>query len=288
MKSYSVEAIVLRMQPLGEADRILTLFSRERGKLRAVAKGVRRTQSKFGARLDFFSRANMALHTGRNLDVITSAASIAGVWEALVDPDVYAFVSYVAEVVDGLSEPGLPVPEVYDLLCEIEGVLADGRAKAEMEPVESRAARDLGRVVESLRPVFDLKLLAALGFGIGLDACARCGTPLGRRPFAGGRAALSPEAGGLVCRRCLDLGSGDEDDTHRTFTIVRTTPAEFELLRRATDVAFTDALEEPELGRLARITQAFVQYQLGHSSRALAATHTQRARTKPDAAVARR
>jgi len=97
MKSYSVEAFVLRMRPLGEADRILTLFSRERGKLTGVAKGVRKTQSKFGARLEFMARSALLLHTGRSLDVITSARLVSGAWEQLVIPEVYSLASYLAE-----------------------------------------------------------------------------------------------------------------------------------------------------------------------------------------------
>ena len=66
MPSYRAEAIVLRTQKLGEADRIITLLTRERGKVRAVAKGVRRTKSKFGARLEPFSRVDLLVFAGKN------------------------------------------------------------------------------------------------------------------------------------------------------------------------------------------------------------------------------
>src|SRR5215471_14364760 len=128
MKSYAVEAFVLRLRPLGEADRVLTLFSRERGKLSAVAKGSRATRSKFGARLDFFARSRLTLHAGKSLDIITGAALLRNAWDQLVDPDVFASVGFVAEVVDGLCEPDLAVGEIYGLLCEFQDVVAGGAA----------------------------------------------------------------------------------------------------------------------------------------------------------------
>jgi DNA repair protein RecO (recombination protein O) len=242
------------MRPLGEADRILSLFSRERGKLTAVAKGARKTQSKFGARLEFFARSRLTLHAGRNLDVITGAALVGGDWDRLVEPDVFAFVSYVAEVVDGLCEPEFPVPEIFDLLCEVQGALS--------------ARIPTG----AMRQVFDLRLLSALGFGLELDACARCGTALGARPFAGGRAALSPDAGGLVCRCCLDAGLSGEGDARREFGIAKLSAQESASLRQAREATFADAARSPQWESLARVTHAFVQHHLGRSARALASS----------------
>jgi DNA repair protein RecO (recombination protein O) len=257
MKSYSVEAFILRKRPLGEADRILTLFSRERGKLTGVAKGIRKTQSKFGARLEFMARSQLSLHVGRSLDVITSARLISGVWEQLVVPEVYSLASYLAEAIDGLCEPELPVPELFDMLCDFQGVVA------------SRSSVLHADALQGLRVVMDLRLLSALGFALELDACVRCGSPLGRRPFAGGRAALSPEAGGLVCRRCLDAGSGGEGEMRRDYPTVRLTGSEFELLRAARTLSYAEAIAMPALASIARATQAFVQHHLGRASRSL-------------------
>jgi DNA repair protein RecO (recombination protein O) len=253
VKSYSVDAFVIRLRPLGESDRIVTLFSLERGKIAAVAKGSRKPRTKFGARLDFFARSRIELHEAKSLDPVTGAASIAGAWERVVDPEVYSFLSYVAEVIDGLCEPGMPVPELHELLCELQRLVAPAS-------------------LAGLRPVVDLRILAALGFAIELDACARCGSPLGRRPFAGGRAALSPEAGGLVCRACLSAGSADANEAHRDFGIVRISAAAFELLREARVINLEDACDRPELASIAHVTQAFVQHHLGRRSKALS-TH---------------
>jgi DNA repair protein RecO (recombination protein O) len=257
-----VEAFVLRMRPLGEADRILTLFSKERGKLTGVAKGVRKTQSKFGARLEFMSRSQLTLHAGRSLDTITSARLVKGVWEHLVVPEVYSLASYVAEAIDGLCEPDLPVPELFELLGEFAEVIA------------ARSTRALPGSLEGLRAVIDLRMLAALGFAPELEACVRCGSPLGNRPFAGGRAALSPEAGGLVCRRCLDAGSAEQGEMRRDFLTLRLTSAQFDVLRDARSLSLQEAAQSASLAPLARITQAFVQHHLGRASKSLAAAGT--------------
>ena len=76
MSLYRDEAVVLRVQKLGEADRIVTLLTRRTGRVRAVGKGVRRTTSRFGARLEPFSHVDLQLYTGRSLDIVTQAETI--------------------------------------------------------------------------------------------------------------------------------------------------------------------------------------------------------------------
>jgi DNA repair protein RecO (recombination protein O) len=248
VKSYSVEAFVLRLRPLGEADRILTLFSRERGKISAVAKGSRATRSKFGARLDFFARSRLTLHAGKSLDVITGAALVSNAWEQLVDPDVFAAAGFVAEVVDALCEHDLAVPDIYELLVELQDLMARAQANAAM------------------MPAVDLRLLAALGLAPELEACARCGSVLGGRPLAGGRVRISPLAGGLVCRRCA---SGDALEGTADVTAMRVSGAELRMLQALRRMPLTIAAGRPEIAALRRITRPFVEHQLGRRSKAL-------------------
>ena len=80
---YRDEAVVIRTQKLGEADRIVTLFSRQRGRIRAVAKGVRRTKSKFGARLEPASYVDIQLYTGKTFDVVTQVEAIENFGDAI-------------------------------------------------------------------------------------------------------------------------------------------------------------------------------------------------------------
>ena len=76
VRLYRDEAVVVRQHKLGEADRIITLLTKEHGLVRAVAKGVRRTRSKFGARLEPFAHVDVLLHPGRNLDIVTQVYSL--------------------------------------------------------------------------------------------------------------------------------------------------------------------------------------------------------------------
>ena len=269
MRTTTLDAFILRLRPLGESDRIVTLFSRERGKSSAVAKGARKPASKFGARLDFFARSRVTVHAGRSLDVITGTDLVDSAWERLVEPDAFALASYAAEIVDGLCEPDLPVPEAFALLEELQAALgALPRSGATIPAAAMRVA-------------LDLRLLAALGFAPELDACARCGTELGRRPFANGRAMLSPEAGGLVCRSCLDEGASGAGDVRRDLDVVRISAGEFASMRDAREMPLVDALELHDRARVARVTQAFVQHQLGRAARTLrAAGETVRAATR--------
>ena len=253
MKSFQVEAFVLRLRPLGEADRILHLFSRERGKLHAVAKGVRRPRSKFGARLDLFSRTQLTIHAARSLPIITAARQVGNAWERMVDPDAFAACSYAAEVVDALCEPDLPVSDLFDLFAELQDALLAG-------------ARP-----DALLPAFDLRALGALGFSPELDACTRCGAPLGKRPLAHGRARLSPDGGGLICERCYQA----ERTQAAPSGIFNVSARELALLRDLRCTALREAAEAnlpaALLHRLARTTHAFVEFNMGRSSRALKA-----------------
>jgi len=258
VKSYSVEAFVLRRRALGEADRIITLFSRERGKLSAVAKSARKSHSKFGARLDFFTRAQLSLHTGRSLDVITAVQSVKSIWDHLVDPDTFALASYTAEVIDALCEPDLAVPELYTLLCELQAALGEPLVNGDL-----------------LMAVVDLRILSALGLVPELEACARCGTMLGTRPLKGGRATLSPQAGGLLCDACVQQIRGAADGVEAR-GLLRLSARDFSALRAARDLplARVAQLSDEAAGprteaHLHKATHAFIEHQLGRRSKAL-------------------
>jgi DNA repair protein RecO (recombination protein O) len=246
------------MRALGEADRIVTLFSRERGKQSAVARGARKIQSKFGARLDFFSRVALMLHTGKSLDVITSVQTVKSIWEELVDPDAFAAASYVAESIDALSEPDLAVPELYDALCEFQVALA------------GKVDRD------SLLAAMDLRLLGALGFAPEFEACARCGAALGRRPLKGGRAHLSPQACGLLCDACARELRDDPKAAAAAGGLLSMSASEFAQLRALRATPLETIEPHGTRGRLHRITQAFVEYQMGRRSKALSVAGPQK------------
>jgi DNA repair protein RecO (recombination protein O) len=180
MPLYRDEAIVLRVQKLGEADRIATLLTRNYGKIRAVAKGVRRTSSRFGARLEPFSHVDLQLATGRTLDVVTQAVSIAAYGEGIVsDYARYTTGTVLLETADRLVvEEKEPATQQHLLLAGALRVLSAGE-------------RTPGLVLDS----FFLRSLAISGYAPSFDDCAKCGEP-------GPHRAFNSAAGGMVCSTC--------------------------------------------------------------------------------------
>ncbi|MFP5320208.1 MAG: DNA repair protein RecO, partial [Acidimicrobiia bacterium] len=116
---YRDEGVVLRTYKLGEADRIVVLATKEHGKVRAVAKGVRKTRSKFGARLEPLSHVALQLYEGRNLDTITQVDGIDAFRPIRDDLDRYAAAVTVLEVVDQLSMEGEPDPRRFQMLVGV-------------------------------------------------------------------------------------------------------------------------------------------------------------------------
>jgi DNA repair protein RecO (recombination protein O) len=186
-RSSTTDAIVLRARPLGEADRVYTLLTRERGKVDAVGKGVRRPRSSLSGRLEPLAEVRVALHKGRSLDVITEARTVRSYWNGLARPGALATASLFAETVDLFCEPDLALPEIYALLAGAVAAVAASETPAD------------------LIPRFQLRLLHALGLAPADDACVRCG-----RGFDDHGAWLDLDAGGLGCERCY----GARGDAH--------------------------------------------------------------------------
>jgi len=171
---YRDEAVVLRTHKLGEADRIVTMLTRQHGKVRAVAKGVRRTASKFGARLEPFMVADVQLYEGRSLDIITQAESV-GSYGADITADYgsYTAASVMVETADKLTE-GEPSLQQYLLLVG--------------------ALRSLARREHGSSLTLDSYLLRALsiaGWSPSFDDCAVTGAP-------GPHSAFVVQIGGVV------------------------------------------------------------------------------------------
>lgn len=182
---YRDSAVILRVQKLGEADRIITLLTRRYGKVRAVAKGVRRMTSRFGARVEPFCHVDLQLYTGRTLDVITQVQTLDAFGVHIVDDyQRYTSACAVLETADRLAaEEGEPVLRLY--------MLAVGALRA-----LSGRERDASLVLDA----FLLRAMAFAGWSPALSECARCGA-------AGPHAAFSVPAGGAVCSQCRPAGS---------------------------------------------------------------------------------
>ncbi|MFE1645149.1 DNA repair protein RecO [Microbacterium sp. P01] len=183
MPTYRDEVVVLRTHKLGEADRILTLLSRRHGKVRAVAKGVRRTSSRFGSRLEPFMVADVQLYEGRNLDIVQQAESLGSYGaDIVVHYDRYTSASAMVETADRLNEAEA-TPQQYLLL--VGGLRALARGE--------HAAR-------SILDSYLLRAMALSGWAPGLTECARCGAP-------GPHGAFVAQLGGMVCPDCAPVGS---------------------------------------------------------------------------------
>lgn len=193
MPTYRDHAVVLRTHKLGEADRIITLLSRTHGKLRAVAHGVRRTSSKFGARLEPFSHVDVQLATGRNLDVVVQVASV----DAFGQPMAADFARWTSgqvmvETADRLvAEEREPALQHYHLLLGALRVLNQGTS-------------DGPRPASMVLDAYLVRALAVAGWAASFTDCARCGV-------VGPHTAFSPAAGGVVCPRCRQAGSVHPD-----------------------------------------------------------------------------
>ena len=195
------EAVVLRSMRYGEADRILHIYTPARGRVSAIAKGVRRARSRFGGRLEPFFRLNIELHEGRSeLLTVTGAQTIDGY--ARLRGDVHALdaAARACDAVGRLFETGEPNPGVFNLLCR-KLALLDERAGDRAEGVSARAGA----------LSFRLKLLLAAGLAPQLGACASCGEAEHLVGFSGA-------AGGVVCSAC-EAGSFHLDvDAHSFMT----------------------------------------------------------------------
>jgi DNA repair protein RecO (recombination protein O) len=242
---YRDDGIVLRTQKLGEADRIITILGRTSGRIRAVAKGVRRTKSRFGARLEPFTHVDLMLHAGRSLDVITQAEVIRSYGEPLTG-DYPRYTAGVAML--ETAERFTPVekePSLRELLLLIGGLRA-----------LNEGAHASGLVLDA----FMLRSLAVAGYAPALEECARCGAP-GGDGGAGGRRlpAFAVAAGGMVCASCRPPGAASPAGPTVALMLA--------LLRG--DWERADSSERRHQVECSGLVAAYLQWHLEHSIRSL-------------------
>jgi DNA repair protein RecO (recombination protein O) len=178
----------------GEADRILHLYTPARGRIGAIAKGVRRARSRFGGRLEPFFRIQAELHEGRGeLLTVTGAQTVDAHGRLRSDGRALDAAARACDAVGRLFETGEPHPGVFNLLCRQLALLDEQAGLGPAAPSgDSPAAAAAGRA-GSLS--FRIKLLLAAGLAPALGACASCGEPEHLVGFSGA-------AGGVVCAAC--------------------------------------------------------------------------------------
>ena len=185
MTLYRDEGIVLRTQKLGEADRIITVLTRRNGRVRAVAKGVRRTRSKFGATVEPFSHVDLQLYVGRSLDIVNQAESLMSYGDPLsADYPRWTAGTAVLETAERLTaEEKEPALRLFLLVVGALRALVEGE-------------KDPSLVLDA----FLLRAMSVAGYAPALDECAGCGAP-------GPHRAFSVPAGGAVCAACRPPGA---------------------------------------------------------------------------------
>jgi DNA repair protein RecO (recombination protein O) len=184
MPLYRDDAVVLRLQKLGEADRIVTLLTKRNGRVRAVAKGIRKTTSRFGARLEPFNHVDVQLATGRSLHIVSQVETLSPYGRDIAsDYPRYTAASAIAETAERLTEDHEPALRQYLLAVGALRTISSGEHAASL-----------------VLDAYLLRAMAVAGWAPALDDCAVCGEE-------GEHASFSVPAGGLVCGNCRPHGS---------------------------------------------------------------------------------
>ena len=237
MPVFRDEAIVLRTHKLGEADRIVTLLTRRHGRVRAVAKGVRRTSSRFGARLEPFTLIDLQAYIGRSLDTVNQVETIAAYGAQLVDDyPRWTAGQAMLEATERLTpEERQPAPQQFLLLVGALKALVDGEHDAPL-----------------VLDAYLLRSLAVAGWAPSFGDCARCGAPGPHRWFA-------VTGGGSLCDSCRIPGC------------VAPSPVALHLLGAllAGDWAAADTSEAKQRREASGIVAAQVQWHLERQLKAL-------------------
>ena len=184
MAVYKSRGIVLRSIRYGEADRILDLYTPDAGMVSGIAKGIRRTKSRFGGRLEPLSCVEFLAYRGRSLDTITQAEVLRSFHGVREDLERLEVAGGLARDVRALSGGDEPDRRVFNLLYH------------GLDALEER-----GPVLKAVEPAFGLKLSLLAGYAPQLDACLGCDTELGvaKKPLG-----FAPELGGMLCANCRE------------------------------------------------------------------------------------
>ena len=234
MPVYSAEAIVLRKVDYGEADRILTLLTRERGKVPAIAKSVRKARSRMAGQLDVFAHGQVMLAEGRRMDVVTQFSRLTETSRLGSDLRRAAVASVVVEVADKILEEHHEAPEMFALVVNAIRHLSDLEVPEVMELAD-----------------YLIRVLAELGYTPEVGVCARCGGPLGEEGLS-----FSALAGGVVCREC-----GHHDPAGRAIA-VRTVKILRVLVSGDRDLFFRLRLDEEDTLAVESVLEAQLEHHL--------------------------
>jgi DNA repair protein RecO (recombination protein O) len=232
-RTYQTEAVVLRRRNWGEADRILTLFTPQRGKIRVRAAGVRKPSSRKAGHLELFHRATLFLAKGRDFDIVTQAETVEAFANLREDLVRSAAASYCAELLDRVSPEESENAGAYRLIVRTLKELNGG-----------------GNPALVLR-CYDLKLLEGSGYRPELTVCT-----VGGEQICAEDQFFSPARGGVVCPRCAEKAEGRFPVSVAALRILR------HIQRVPLEEAFRLRVKESTLAELEGVLQRNIQYWL--------------------------
>jgi DNA repair protein RecO (recombination protein O) len=195
---YRTEAIILRHSDFGEADRLLSVYTPSLGKVRLLAKGIRKTASRKAGHLELFTRTQLLIARGRNLDIVTQAQTVEPYVALRQDLWRMSHAYYVGELVDSFGEEQAENEPLYALLCNALGWIC--------------TSADLALTMR----FFELRLLGLVGYRPQLFQCVRCNAPL--EPVHN---YFCAEDGGVLCPRCGENQRGVRPIALGTLKVLR-------------------------------------------------------------------
>lgn len=238
-RTYNTQGIVIKDMQLGDADRLVTVYTRDRGKLRAVAKGARRIKSRKGGQLQPLTEVRLSIFLGSTLDSITEVETVNSNRGIREDLGLLSQAIYVAELVDGFTADGAVNLGEYELLVKI---------LAALQVVED---------TEQLMRYCEVQLLAMAGFGPEFWQCVECGSSLDP-----GDHLLSCAAGGIV---------GPECKASTVDPLIHLSMNSIKVLRFFQDAGLAEAQNLPLKGaiktELQRVLGAYITYVLDREPR---------------------
>ena len=233
-RTYKTRGVVLRHAPLGEADRILTLCTHDRGKVRAVARGVRRTKSRLSGHLEPLTHVRVSVAEGRDLDHLGEVETLHSFRALREDLALMSVAVHLCELVDRFTAEGSPAPEILDLLLTAMTLLEAG----ESSPM--------------LVCAFQVKVLGYSGFGPEVQRCAHCRSELDPDDHV-----FSSAAGGILCPSCKVGAEGPLlSVSMNAIKVLRY--LQRQSIRRATSLSVSSEL----LGQVERLLTAYVTHVL--------------------------
>lgn len=182
--NFVTDAINIKSYNLSESDKIIVMYSKDKGLIKGVAKGIKKTKSKLGARMDMFVANTIMLHKGRNLDTICQAEALNTFRKTRNDLDKIFYSMYIAEVINNFGIEGDPYSEkIYNILYKALDAISQAKTKTEI----------LLSVIK-----FQFKIMLESGFSMELDNCLCCHNQIGNESMY-----LSLQSGGVICKDCI-------------------------------------------------------------------------------------